>query len=79
MIFSPWALKVVFGLITDNIKIFGYKRKPYLVGMGFLQFFAGSSIYFFEPDNAMTVVFLLMLVSFAMVFQNVVIEAIIVS
>lgn len=36
LIFSPWALKVIFGLISDNIKIFGLKRKPYLVAMGFL-------------------------------------------
>jgi sugar phosphate permease len=79
IIMFPWALKVIFGLISDNIKIFGLKRKPYLVVFGFLQFIAASSLWFFEPDNAITVVFLLMLVSFAIVFQNVVIEAIVVS
>ena len=36
IIFAPWALKVFFGLISDNVKIFGLKRKPYLVFMGFL-------------------------------------------
>lgn len=67
------------GLISDNIPIFGLKRKPYLVAMGFLQCVAGISLWWFEPDNVITVVFLLMLMSFAMVFQNVVIEAMVVS
>ena len=36
IIFLPWALKVFFGLISDNVPIFGLKRKPYLIFMGFL-------------------------------------------
>ena len=79
IIFAPWALKVVFGLITDNIPIFGLKRKPYLIAMGFLQFVSSTSIYLLDPDNAMTVVVLLFLASFATCFQNVVIEAVLVQ
>ena len=79
IIFAPWALKVFFGLISDNIKIFGLKRRPYLIIMGFLQFVSSSSVYFFDPDNAMIVVLFLTLASFATCFQNVVIEALLVQ
>ena len=36
LIFLPWSLKVVFGLITDSFPIFGLKRKPYLIFFGYL-------------------------------------------
>ena len=78
VIFIPWALKVFIGLITDNIKIFGLKRKPYLIIMALLQFVSASALYFYDLDNVMMVVLLLTLTSFAMCFQNVVIEAILV-
>jgi hypothetical protein len=35
LMFLPWSLKVFYGIITDNVKIFGLKRKPYLIFLGF--------------------------------------------
>ena len=32
----PWAIKPVFGFISDGLPIFGYKRRPYLVLSGLL-------------------------------------------
>ena len=32
----PWCLKIFMGLLTDNVKIFGLKRKPYLIFFGAL-------------------------------------------
>ena len=32
----PWSLKVIYGLITDNVKICGLKRKPYIIFFGYL-------------------------------------------
>ena len=32
----PWSLKLLYGIITDNVKIFGLRRKPYLIFFGFL-------------------------------------------
>ena len=79
IVFAPWALKVFFGLISDNVKIFGLKRKPYLIIMGFLQFVFSTSLYVFDPDNAMTATILLSGASFATCFQNVVIESLLVQ
>ena len=31
LIALPWSLKIFYGIISDNIPIFGLKRKPYLI------------------------------------------------
>lgn len=36
LISLPWSLKLIYGLITDNVKIFGLYRKPYLIFFAFL-------------------------------------------
>lgn len=35
----PWCIKLVYGLIADNIPLFGSKRKSYLILNGLLSFF----------------------------------------
>ncbi|MEB3311275.1 MAG: folate/biopterin family MFS transporter [Snowella sp.] len=32
----PWIIKPLFGLLSDGLPIFGYRRRPYLVLSGFL-------------------------------------------
>jgi len=34
----PWCIKLVYGLIADNIPLFGSKRKSYLILNGLLSF-----------------------------------------
>jgi hypothetical protein len=34
----PWSLKVCYGLIADNVPIFGSKRRTYIGIIGLLQF-----------------------------------------
>jgi len=34
IIATPWALKVLYGLITDNFPIFGSTKKNYLILLG---------------------------------------------
>lgn len=45
----PWMIKPLYGLATDRLPVFGLRRKPYLVGAGFigaLSFLAlGNSIH----------------------------------
>lgn len=35
--FLPWSVKIIYGLISDNIPLFGSKRKSYLLIMAILQ------------------------------------------
>lgn len=34
----PWSLKLFYGLIADNVPIYGSKRRSYIAINGFLQF-----------------------------------------
>jgi len=46
----PWCFKIIYGLISDNVRLCGFKRKPYLIIFAFLQFFIMSSLFFFDHD-----------------------------
>lgn len=74
----PWSLKLIYGLITDNVKIFGLRRKPYLIFFGFLQFIMMAILYFFDHDSPIEVVIYLFVASLSMAFSNVVVDAILV-
>ena len=74
----PWSLKIFFGLITDNVKLCGLKRKPYLIFFGLLQSVSMFILYYYDQDNAMAVTMLLFTSSFAMAFSAVVVDAILV-
>jgi hypothetical protein len=32
----PWSIKIIYGLISDNVPILGYKRKSYIIMMGLI-------------------------------------------
>ena len=32
----PWSFKILYGLISDNVPLFGTRRKSYLIIMGFI-------------------------------------------
>jgi MFS-type transporter involved in bile tolerance (Atg22 family) len=78
LISLPWSLKLIYGIITDNVPIFGMYRKPYLIFFAFLQFLMMFILFYWEHNNALEVTFLLMTASFSMAFSNVVIDAVLV-
>lgn len=74
----PWSLKIIYGLITDNVPLCGLKRKPYLIFFGFAQFILMFSLFIFEVDSAVAVCALLTAASLTMAFSNVVVDAILI-
>lgn len=74
----PWSLKILYGLISDNVKLCGLKRKPYLIIFAFVQFLSMLLIFLLEPDDPLVVVLLLFTASLSMAFSNVVVDAILV-
>ncbi len=40
----PWIIKPVFGLMSDGLPIFGYRRRPYLILSGFLGAISWASL-----------------------------------
>lgn len=47
IIHIPWTIKILYGLISDNVPLCGTRRKSYLTIMGIIQFIALFSIYTF--------------------------------
>jgi MFS-type transporter involved in bile tolerance (Atg22 family) len=78
LIMLPWSLKILYGLITDNVPVFGLKRKPYLIFFGVLQFIFMFLAFSYTGDSPMSLVFFLFISSLSTAFSNVVVDAIMV-
>lgn len=80
IIHLPWSVKLIYGLTSDNVPIFGTRRKSYIVLMGIIQFLALISVYFINNGehqaSAMTVAICLTFATFSEAFVNVVSDAI---
>jgi len=77
LISITWSIKILYGIISDNLPIAGTKRKSYVVLMGLLQFASLLSVYVFEISHALSVALLLSVSSMCIAFINVVVDAII--
>ena len=78
LIMLPWSLKVIYGIITDNVPIFGLKRRPYLIFFAFLQVVMMYLAYSYDGDSAIVVAIYLFFASLGIAFSNVVVDAILV-
>ena len=76
MIHLPWSIKIVYGLISDNVPIAGTRRKSYIVLMGVLQFLALISIYFLHSTTPFAIAACLTMAALSEAFVNVVADAI---
>ena len=43
-----WSIKIVYGLVSDNIPIFGTRRKSYVIIMGLIQFLSAFWVFMFN-------------------------------
>jgi MFS-type transporter involved in bile tolerance (Atg22 family) len=75
IVYIPWSFKILYGLISDNVPIFGSKRKSWLIIMGTLQFVALFSLAIAEPKDPLAVAFILASASLSEAFVNVVADA----
>lgn len=75
----PWSIKLFLGLMSDNIPIFGYKRKSYVIILGFLQFSSLMSMYIFEFESPKVVTAVLFCASLSGAFLDVIVDALMVS
>jgi len=72
----PWSIKIVYGLLSDNVPIAGTRRKSYIVLMGLLQFCALFLIYCMNETSAISVAVCLTCAALSEAFVNVVTDAI---
>lgn len=78
LITLPWSFKVIYGIITDNVPIFGLKRRPYLIFFALLQFVMMLCAYSYDGDSPVQLTIYLFFASLSMAFSNVVVDAILV-
>ena len=75
----PWSIKLVYGLISDNVPIYGSKRRSYVIMMGFLQFASLLTVFSFELKNEKTISFLMFLASLSGAYLDVLVDALMVT
>lgn len=46
IVMLPWAMKPIFGLVSDAVPIFGYQKMPYIIGASIMAVIAHISIGF---------------------------------
>ncbi len=74
----PWAIKPVFGFISDGLPIFGYKRRPYLVLSGLLGVSAWLGLANFVHSSA-TATLAIVMTSLSVAFSDVIVDSLIVE
>ena len=78
IIWLPWGVKFLYGVMADSIPIFGSRKKSWLVLMGFVQVISlilSATIHF---TNVQWFVFLQIVTSIAGAFMDVIVDALMV-
>jgi predicted MFS family arabinose efflux permease len=77
----PWAVKLLYGLLTDFVPIFGNRRKPYLLLMSGASTcgFAALTLGPLEPAEKYFLLIALLVSSIGVAFCDVVIDAVMVE
>ena len=78
----PWCCKPLFGILSDFMPLAGYRRKSYLLAMGFMTSVCFCGLYTLMPlpsDSRMFLMLSLMVPTFAVTFSDVVLDALIIE
>src|SRR5215471_19298240 len=73
----PWIIKPVYGIVSDFVPLFGYRRKTYLIAAN-----AAAAVAYFAAviaDAPSTLVFLLLLTAYGMAIASTLCGAILVE
>ena len=74
----PWSCKLLYGIMSDKLPLFGYKRKSYIILMGFLQFSSLFSIFLFEISDPKYITMCMFLSRLSGAFLDVIVDALMV-
>ena len=75
----PRTFKFIFGLFSDNVAIYGLRRKPYVIIFSITLFLSMVSIYAFQLEDAKYVAILLTISNGSLACISVVTEAMMVA
>ena len=74
----PWSLKILYGIISDNVPIYGSRRKSYLVIMSALQSIAMLMLACYDGLEEKFSTILLMIISLTVAVMDVIVDSIMV-
>ncbi len=74
----PWVLKIIYGLISDSLPLFGYRRKSYLVLSSVIAAIGWLALVLMPPTKA-AITFAMSLSNFGFAFTDVVTDGLIVE
>ncbi|CAK4709230.1 hypothetical protein LEN26_015152 [Aphanomyces euteiches] len=76
----PWGIKPLYGIMSDSLPIFGYRRKSYLVIMNMVGIAAFYGLYSLTPDSPIPFLMLILVgSSMATAVSDVIIDALVVE
>ncbi len=78
IVFSPWMLKPLYGLMSDGLPIAGYRRRPYLIGSGMIGSVAWLALAFWV-HSAWSATLALVLASLSVAVSDVIVDSIVVT
>lgn len=78
--FLPWSIKIIFGLISDNIPLLGSRRKSYLLIMAFVQFLSMVVLGYIETKDLSEsgAAWMLFLSNLSIAFSDVIVDSLMV-
>ena len=75
----PWCIKLFYGILADNVPIFGSRRRMYIFINGIVSFFFLTFLVPGWMTNNIAIVVFLTIIQFNGAFINVIIEALMVQ
>ena len=76
--FLPWSIKILYGLVSDNIPICGSRRKSYLIIAALIQFFSMIVLGLPNQDSINATTWMLFLSNFSIAFSDVIVDSLMV-
>mmetsp|Transcript_13088 Transcript_13088/g.22089 ORF Transcript_13088/g.22089 Transcript_13088/m.22089 type:complete len:170 (+) Transcript_13088:55-564(+) len=74
----PWSIKLLYGLVSDNVPILGSKRRSYVIVMGAFQFLSLLALYLFDIQNEKVIALLLFFSALSGAYLDVLVDALMV-
>jgi len=74
----PWCLKPVYGFISDSYPIFGYRRRPYMIGFAYLAAYMWILLPF-VPHDEFAITLVMTVSSGSMCFADVMADSLLVE
>ena len=74
----PWSFKILYGIISDNIPLYGSRRKSYLFIMSCIQFIAMLALFSYTGESEVIVAIMLTISSFTVAVNDVIVDSLMV-